>query len=67
MSAVKQDSELHSPTAWNRDLLMAGWERIDHITYRDPEGRLWRGPYGAWCELQRRGGQREVKGGKGDG
>jgi len=51
---VVQDSEIHSPTAWRRDLAAAGWEEINSITYRDPEGNLWRGPYGAWRELQRR-------------
>ena len=53
-SAVKQDDEIHSPSAWRRDLEAAGWTEINSITYRDPEGYLWRGPYGAWHELQRR-------------
>jgi hypothetical protein len=57
MGEVKQDNEIHSPTAWRRDLEVAGWLEINSITYQDPEGRLWRGPYGAWCELQRREGQ----------
>jgi len=52
--AVRQDDEIHSPTAWRRDLQTAGWTEVNPITYRDPEGNLWRGPYGAWRELQRR-------------
>jgi hypothetical protein len=56
MGEVKQDNEIHSPTAWRRDLKAAGWVEINSITYQDPEGRLWRGPYGAWYELQRREG-----------
>ncbi len=38
---------------WKRDLLAAGWTEERHTVWKDPEGRLWRGPYGAWCELQR--------------
>lgn len=54
MGEVKQDNEIHSPTAWKRDLLAAGWAEERHTVWRDPEGRLWRGPYGAWRELRRR-------------
>ena len=54
MSNVKQDNEIHSPTAWKRDLIAAGWTEVRHTVWKDPEDSLWRGPYGAWCELQRR-------------
>lgn len=46
---VEQDVE-----RWKRELIAAGWMALTSITWRDPEGRLWRGPYGAWKELQRR-------------
>ncbi len=39
---------------WESDLLAAGWRRVKLHVYADPDGYLWRGPYGAWCELQRR-------------
>lgn len=53
---VTQDSDVHSPTAWRRDLIAAGWEQVSHTVWRAPDGALWRGPYRAWCELQRRQG-----------
>jgi len=39
---------------WRRDLIEAGWIEESMTVWSDPEGNLWRGPYGAWCELQRR-------------
>lgn len=38
---------------WRADLLAAGWQAIRHDTWKRPDGALFRGPYGAWCELQR--------------
>lgn len=40
--------------AWTRDLITAGWRERRVNTWICPDGTLWRGPYGAWCELQRR-------------
>lgn len=53
-NSVVQDSDIHSPTAWKRDLLAAGWTEERSTVWKDLEGNLWRGPYGAWRELQRR-------------
>lgn len=47
------DDDVHSPAAWNRDLIAAGWIEESVTIWKDPEGNLWRGPYGAWCALQR--------------
>lgn len=58
-SEVRHDDEIHGPTAWKRDLIAAGWTEERHTVWKDPEGHLWRGPYGAWCELQRRKGSAE--------
>jgi hypothetical protein len=54
MGEVKNDNEIHSPTAWKRDLIAAGWIEERVTVWKDPEGHLWRGPYGAWRELQKR-------------
>lgn len=40
--------------AWKRDLIAAGWTEERHTVWKDPEGNLWRGPYGAWRELNQR-------------
>jgi hypothetical protein len=56
MGEVKDDNDIHSPSAWKRDLLAAGWKEERVMVWKDPEGNLWRGPYGAWRELQRRKG-----------
>lgn len=39
---------------WRSDLVSAGWREKSHTIWIDAQGRLWRGPYGAWLELQRR-------------
>ncbi len=39
---------------WRHDLKNAGWTAESMTTFRDPEGLLWRGPAGAWAEMQRR-------------
>jgi hypothetical protein len=46
---IDNDSE-----QWVRDLIAAGWRERRINTWVCPDGLLWRGPYGAWCELQRR-------------
>jgi len=48
------DDDVHGPAAWKRDLIAAGWTEESITIWKDPEGNLWRGPYGAWCELQKR-------------
>jgi hypothetical protein len=47
-------NELHKPTTWRRELIAAGWIEERHTVWRDPNGRLWRGPFGAWREMKRR-------------
>ena len=37
-----------------RELVAAGWVAETAIRWRAPDGSLWRGPYGAWKELQSR-------------
>lgn len=39
---------------WTADLITAGWVEERMHVWRCPLGYLFRGPYGAWCELQRR-------------
>ncbi len=35
-------------------LNFAGWGRLSHTVWRDPYGNYYRGPHGAWVEMQRR-------------
>lgn len=53
---MDQDSE-----RWTADLLAAGWIERRRNVWASPEGYLFRGPYGAWCELMAR---RAAGGGK---
>lgn len=39
---------------WKADLTAAGWTAASATAWWDPTGGLYRGPYGAWKELQRR-------------
>lgn len=39
---------------WKHDLTTAGWVAETALNWRAPDGSLWRGPAGAWKELQRR-------------
>lgn len=39
---------------WTHDLATAGWIAEAAFNWRAPDGSLWRGPAGAWKELQRR-------------
>jgi hypothetical protein len=48
--------------AWIADLKAAGWVERRMNMWACPDGFLWRGPYGAWCELQRRKGAHEGTG-----
>lgn len=41
---------------WKRDLEAAGWTAASATAWYAPDGGLYRGPYGAWKELQRRNG-----------
>lgn len=41
---------------WRRDLIAAGWTEESATAWYAPDGGLYRGPYGAWKELQRRTG-----------
>lgn len=59
-SSPLTDNDVHSPTAWKRDLVDAGWEEVRHTIWRAPDGGLYRGPYGAWCEMQRRKARKEI-------
>ena len=43
---MSQDIEL-----WKRELTQAGWTAVRSTLWRDPNGGLHRGPYGAWCDL----------------
>jgi hypothetical protein len=57
---VIQDAEIHSVERWVADLLAAGWKRGRHNTvWIRPDGAMFLGPYGAWCQLQieERGGK----------
>lgn len=44
---------------WKSDLIAAGWVAESAIAWRAPDGGLWRGPFGAWKELQHQRQQRE--------
>lgn len=48
------DGNTSEPEMWRRDLIAAGWREERMTVWRAPDGGLWRGPYGAWRELQRR-------------
>lgn len=55
---VEQKTMLvRTPELWRRDLDAAGWIAESATTFRAPDGSLWRGPAGAWQELQRRNQQ----------
>jgi len=56
MSESVTVGDSHSIETWKRDLEIAGWKQERFSVWKDPEGNLWRGPYGAWRELQRRKG-----------
>lgn len=43
-----QDVEL-----WIAELEAAGWRKILSTVWKSPSGHLFRGPYGAWCEMHR--------------
>lgn len=58
---VTRDEDIHGPSAWKRDLIAAGWKETRHTVWQAPDGSLWRGPYGAWRELQRRKAERETE------
>lgn len=47
------DDDVHSPAAWCRDLEAAGWVEREITIWEAPDGALYRGPYGAWRELQK--------------
>lgn len=37
---------------WVADLRAAGWREVRVNVWQRPDGALFRGPYGAWCQLQ---------------
>ena len=37
---------------WIAELTAAGWTEVRVNVWRRPDGALFRGPYGAWCQLQ---------------
>jgi hypothetical protein len=43
-----QDVEL-----WIRELEAAGWRKVMSSVWKSPSGHLFRGPYGAWCQMYR--------------
>lgn len=43
-----------APETWEAELRAAGWRVVRPTVWASPEGFLFRGPYGAWCELLRR-------------
>ena len=51
--SVTRDADIHSPEAWTADLLAAGWVESRFTVWVSPCGAVFRGPYGAWCALQR--------------
>jgi hypothetical protein len=44
--------DVNSPERWRADLKRAGWKEIRLSVFQAPDGALFRGPYGAWCQLQ---------------
>lgn len=47
---------------WKHDLTTAGWIAETAFNWRAPDGSLWRGPAGAWKELQRRDAESPMTG-----
>lgn len=47
-------ADSHDVERWKNDLFAADWVTDSFINWRAPDGSLWRGPYGAWKELERR-------------
>ena len=39
---------------WIADLRLNGWTEQSHTIWIAPDQSVWRGPYGAWCEMLRR-------------
>ena len=39
------------PETWIRELVCNGWVKVSGTVWRSPSGRLFRGPYGAWCQM----------------
>jgi len=50
VSAFDEGRE-HGPETWIADLEAAGWTAVRHDTWVSPDGRMFRGPYGAWCAM----------------
>ncbi len=48
------DETYQNDKLWIAELTKAGWVETHRNARTCPRGYLWRGPYGAWCELQRR-------------
>lgn len=46
----------HGPEQWTAELRAAGWVEVRLNVWRSPQGWLFRGPYGAWCEMLRQQG-----------
>lgn len=44
----------HEIDQWMAELTDAGWQRLGWSVWADPDGRMYRGPYGAWVQLQLR-------------
>lgn len=51
---VVDDNLVSDVDRWKRDLIAAGWAAKSATAWQAPDGGLWRGPFGAWKELQRR-------------
>jgi hypothetical protein len=52
MSTQKQS--ISDAERWKADLIAAGWSEASATSWYSPDGGLYRGPFGAWKELQRR-------------
>ena len=49
---MKLDADVYGPERWIADLRAAGWREIRLNVWERPDGALFRGPYGAWCDLK---------------
>ena len=54
LPALREEPDNYDPDGWRADLLAAKWGEKSHTIWVDPNGAVYRGPYGAWREMKRR-------------
>lgn len=42
----------NDPDGWKADLVVAGWRELSLHVWESPDGRQFRGPFGAWYRMK---------------